>query len=186
MSEHGKTQKSYKMITDYVTGEEIPRVGAEENRQAVERFLVDELGYDRSEIVVDEPLSFPTDQEIYGTELDLVLRLEGRPLAVIKCAAGALASRDREVISAARILEGGPAPYAVVSDGEGARVLLAETGSVAGEGMWAIPTREQGVGILQNYTGAPLPEDRLERQRLVFKTYDMANVNVRRKMESGS
>ena len=38
------TLKPYTMITDFITGREIPNIGAEENRQAVARYLVDEKG----------------------------------------------------------------------------------------------------------------------------------------------
>ena len=33
------------MITDFVTGKDLPNVGAEVNRQAIERFLVEQKGY---------------------------------------------------------------------------------------------------------------------------------------------
>ena len=38
------TLKPYTMITDFVTGLEIPNIGAEENRQAVAQYLVNEKG----------------------------------------------------------------------------------------------------------------------------------------------
>ena len=47
------TLKPYTMITDFVTGREIPNVGAEENRQAVAQYLVNEKGYSKDDIAVD-------------------------------------------------------------------------------------------------------------------------------------
>jgi hypothetical protein len=47
------TQKPYSLITDFITGKEIPNVGAEENRQMVARFLVDEKGFSKEDIEVD-------------------------------------------------------------------------------------------------------------------------------------
>ena len=47
------TLKPYSLITDFVTGKEIPNVGAEENRQMVERFLVAEKGFSKADIEVD-------------------------------------------------------------------------------------------------------------------------------------
>ena len=41
------------MITDFVTGKEIPNVGAEENRQMVARFLVKEKGFSKEDIEID-------------------------------------------------------------------------------------------------------------------------------------
>ena len=48
-----KTLKPYTMITDFLTGREIPNIGAEENRQAVARYLVDAKGYSRDDIEAD-------------------------------------------------------------------------------------------------------------------------------------
>ena len=51
------TLKPYSVITDFITGKEIPNVGAEENRQAVEHFLVEEKGYLKAEIEIDVEIS---------------------------------------------------------------------------------------------------------------------------------
>ena len=45
--------KPFTMIRDFVTGREVPNVGAEENRQAVEKFLVEQKGYQKEDIKVD-------------------------------------------------------------------------------------------------------------------------------------
>ena len=37
--------KPYSMITDFVTDNQVPNVGAEENRQVVEKLLVEQKGY---------------------------------------------------------------------------------------------------------------------------------------------
>jgi hypothetical protein len=42
--------KPYENIIDFVTGKAIPNVGAEENRQAVERLLVEEKGLSQKRI----------------------------------------------------------------------------------------------------------------------------------------
>ena len=45
------TIKPYTLTTDYVTGKEIPNIGAEQNRQAVERFLVEKKGFSKQDII---------------------------------------------------------------------------------------------------------------------------------------
>ena len=44
MTERGN---SILMVVDFVTGEQVPDMGAEANRQAVERILVNRLGYEK-------------------------------------------------------------------------------------------------------------------------------------------
>ncbi len=41
------TLKTYTLITDFISGKEIPNVGAEENRQMVAQFLVNEKDFQR-------------------------------------------------------------------------------------------------------------------------------------------
>ena len=111
--------KPYTMITDFVTGREVPNVGAEENRQAVEKLLVEEKGYLKEAIKVDVDIAITVAGEPYRSQIDLVVSADGgqMPFMVIKCAAGSLGSREREIVAAARLLEEYQIPRAVVSDG---------------------------------------------------------------------
>jgi hypothetical protein len=110
--------------------------------------------------------------------LDLVIQIEGRPLIAIKCAAGSLGSREREIVSAARLYGTSPLPLAVVSDGSSAIVWDAATGKKTGDGLAAIPTRNAAVNMAQAEPLPPVAPDRLTREKLVFRSYDAMNVNV--------
>ena len=57
-------KKSHEMITDFITGEIVPDIGAEANRQDVERFLVNEKGFSKEDIKVD---------------VDIELNIAGKP-----------------------------------------------------------------------------------------------------------
>ena len=43
------------LLKDYITGKEIPNVGAEENRQAVAKYLVEEKGFAKEDLQVIQP-----------------------------------------------------------------------------------------------------------------------------------
>ena len=47
------TLKPYTMITDFVTGKDLPNIGAEENRQVIERFLIEQKGYLKDDVQID-------------------------------------------------------------------------------------------------------------------------------------
>ena len=167
-------------IIDFITGQPVPNIGAEANRQQVERYLVEEKRYRREEVLVDVPIQVEIDGEKYRSTVDLVLRIDGRMLAAIKCAAGSLGSREREVVSAARLLEASPLPLAVVSDGVSATVLDPMSGKRKGDGMDAIPDRTQAVALAKADRLPPIAPDRLAREKLVFRSYDSMNINVSR------
>jgi hypothetical protein len=177
--------KSYTLITDYVTGKAMPNIGAEENRQALERFLVAEKGYLKEDIAVDVDIEMSIAGEPYRSQVDLVVSV-GRPktsIMAIKCAAGSLGSREREILAAARLLDEYQIPLAVVSDGKTAVLLDSLTGKKVGEGLERIPTKEEALARLQTAGRVPLAKDRREREKLIFRTFDSANVNVQRNIE---
>jgi len=173
-------QKPYEMIIDYITGKEIPNVGAEENRQAVEIFLVEQKNYSKSDITVNADIKLQIGLDAYQSQIDLLVNIHDQSFMLIKCVAGSLGSHERETIAAARLLETNQIPVSVVSDGKNALIRDVITGKKMGEGLTNIPSRDDAIQILYKYTPTPLPTDRIEREKLVFRTYDSMKVNVQR------
>jgi 2,3-bisphosphoglycerate-independent phosphoglycerate mutase len=165
-------------IVDFVTQKETPLVGAEENRQVVEKFLVNDRGFLKEDIEVDAELSFNINGETYASTVDLIVSAASRRFMAIRCAAGSLGSREREILAAARLLD---IPYAVVSDGKTAVALDARTGEKLSEGLTALWSKDNAMDALKHYQPAAFSEGRLEKERLIFRTYDSMNVNVVRK-----
>jgi hypothetical protein len=178
------TLKPYSLIIDFVTGIERPNVGAEENRQVVERYLVNDRGYLKEDIEVDADIELSIDGETYRSQVDLVVTADGgrTRFMAIKCAAGALGSREREILAASRLLDRYQIPVAVVSDGKTAVVLNTVSGKKLAEGLDAIPTKTQAQQRLKHTTLVPFPAERREREALIFRSYDSMNVNVSRKL----
>jgi hypothetical protein len=176
--------KPYKMITDYITGEEVPCIGAEETRQKVERFLVETKGYDKDNIEVDADLTFAIGDETVRSNVDLVIRVEGKRFAVFKCVPGSLGSRHRETVASARLLDAYQIPFSVVTDGNTAELLDTVTGQVLGQGMDAIPSKDQAIDQIHGISLEPFPENKVEREKIIFRSYDDMYVNVKRKLKS--
>jgi hypothetical protein len=171
-------QKPYEMIKDYITGNEIPNVGSEENRQAVERFLVEQKNYSPSEIILNEDINLQIGLDRYQSQIDMLIRIHDQSVMIIKCVAGSLGSHEREAIAAARLLENNQIPVSVVSDGKNALIRDVVTGKKMGDGLAMIPSREDAVQLLYKYTPTPVHEGRIEREKLVFRTYDSMKVNA--------
>jgi hypothetical protein len=179
------TLKPYSLITDFVTGKEIPNVGAEDNRQMVERFLVNEKGYSKADIEVDVDIEITVAGEIYHSQIDLVVSVDGgfTRFMAIKCAAASLGSREREILAASRLLCENQLPFSVVSDGKTAIVLDTISGRKLGEGLNTIPSRQEAREKLETMTRVPFPQKKLEREKLIFRSYDSMNVNVGRNVK---
>jgi len=175
--------KPYGMLTDYITGNEVPNIGAEENRQQVERFLIEKKGYDRGDIEVGADLRFSLHDEEVHSNVDLVVSVSGRRFMVLRCVPGSFVSRQRETLAAARLLDDYQVPFSVVTDGKDATLLDTITGEVLGQDMNAIPSKEEAVQEMKEMALQPFPQEKLERERIIFRSYDEMNINVQRKLK---
>ena len=135
------SERPEETLIDFITGRSIPNQGAEGNRQAVERLLIEVKGYDREEIQVDAEIQLEVDGECFSSTVDLVVCVNGSRYMIINCAAGPLSSREREVIAAARLLEDYQVPVSVASDGDSAIVWDTVSGDLIGSGLDAIPSK---------------------------------------------
>jgi len=167
-------------LKDYLTGNLVPDVGAESHRQTVLRFLVEEKGYDRKALWMDAPLKLRIGDQPYLAKIDLIVKAGAplRPIMAFKCCAGSLGSREREILAAARIFDSLPIPLAVVSDGRDALILDTATGKLSARGLAALPTPQEAARRLAEQPPQPYPEERREREKLIFRTYDQDNVNI--------
>jgi Type I restriction enzyme R protein N terminus (HSDR_N) len=177
------TETNPDVIVDFITGETVPNVGTECHRQQLERYLVEQKGYRREEVLVDAPIQVDIDGEVYRSKVDLVIRIDGRPLMAVKCAAGSLGSREREILSAARLFGPTPLPLAVVSDGATATVLDVASGKKKGEGLAAFPHRTEAADLARAARLPPITPERLTREKRIFRSYDSMNVNVHTREE---
>jgi hypothetical protein len=174
--------KPYDMLTDYITENEVPNIGAEENRQRVERFLVETKGYSKDDIEVDADLKFTIGDEDVHSNVDLVVSVQGKRFMVLKCVPGSLGSRQRETLAAARLLDAYQIPFSVVTDGKDAELLDTVTGEVLDHGMEAIASKQEALERMKDVKLEPYPEEKLERERIIFRSYDEMYVNVQRKL----
>ena len=173
--------KPYRMIKDFVSGKDIPEVGAEANRQTVERMLIQDKGFTREDIEVDTGIAFEVAGERYASTVDLVVSVDGgaNRCMVFKCVPGSLESCEREVVAAARLVdERYQIPFAVVSDGVNAVVFDTNTGKKIGDGLAAIPNKSAARKMMASLSLQPYPAQRIQRERLIFRTYNCEYVNV--------
>jgi hypothetical protein len=175
-----KTENDHDTMVDYITGKTVPNVGTEEIRQRVEKFLVEERGYSKEAIAVDADIAVEIDGEKYTSQLDLVVSAEGSAFMVVKCAAGSLESREREVVSAARIFASHPLPRAVVTDSQTAVVYDVISGKKISQGLEAIPSFSQALELLSGYQPPNFSDIKKKKEKIIYRSYDSMNVNTQR------
>lgn len=151
---------------DLITGQALPGCDDDYVRQALERLLLG-LGYGPDAVEVDHAVDVELDDRRLRVVADLLLKDQGRPAMVIRCARGSLVSRENETLAAARLLAGTWLPLAVVSNGQDAELLDVATGRVLASGLEAIPgPAELGRLVAERPPHRPTPAQRRQAARV--------------------
>ncbi len=172
------TESNIQPITDFITGETLPNVGAEENRQAAERLLIEKCGYSKAAIRVNVPLSVMVKGEVYHGRVDLAVSAKARTMMVIKCVAGSPGSWLREMVAAARLLEETPVPWAVVTDGHSAVAMDLTKGQTVEGSLGEILSLEKATLMADQPPLPQLNEKQRQKESILFRSYNMDQVNV--------
>jgi hypothetical protein len=145
---------------------------AAQARKMVEYLLLEKKGYGQEDVLKGAAFEVKLGEETVWSSVDFIVSVDGRKAMIIKCAAGSLDSRQRQAVAAARVIASPPVLVAVVADPENAVVLDVVTGKVIGEGFGAIPVKEQLLRILSETEPAPLPPERIEKEKRILLAFD--------------
>jgi hypothetical protein len=159
-------------LTDCLTGKEIPFSNRDNIRQKMLGFLIDEKGYRQEDIRVDREIRYGIDGSEMVSLVDISIVLGNRTLMVWKCASGSVVSRERQIIASARLLEDYLVPLAVATNGRDLELLDTSTEKVKGEGLDAIPRREELEGIAEEFSPRPTNKKKLANEQRVLFAYD--------------
>ncbi len=141
-------------------------------RRRVKDFLVNEKGYSMEDIEVDKEFEVSVEDIRALTSVDYVLKLNGRRFMAIKCSPGALESRERHLVSFARVVDAYQISFAVITDGSVARILDAKSGKLFSEGLASLPDRVRAAEMADTMELVPYPKDRLEREKRILLAFD--------------
>ncbi len=159
-------------IEDYLTGESLEMTTYEDLRQGLARLLVEEKGYPRGNLFPKVAIAFQVDGKPFSRNVDILVRdNHGRPALALLFCSGTPETYTREAVYAARLLPGGPAPLAIVTDSKDARLLSTANGKSLADGFAAIPTWKELQALLTEHPAPQMDPARLEREQRVFYMY---------------
>ena len=160
-------------LADFLTGEILDDTLDERYRQKIARLLVERKGYAPQEIEPRRDLLLQAGQRRAVIKIDFVVRLAGRAGMVVRFGPGSLVSRERPTLAVARLVEAYQVPIAVVTNGEDAEVLLAESGAVSGRGLDAVPSRSELLEAIRNHSFEPIAPQRAVMEARVAYCYEV-------------
>jgi hypothetical protein len=164
----------YGTCHDYLTGESLPDTDDERYRQKLVRFLVEEKGYAKDDLESRLKIETLFAKQFVTSRIDVVVRLTGKRIMVVRYGPGSLVTRERAAIAAARVLdETQRIPWVVVTNGEDAEMLETATGKVLRQGLAGIPTREEALNLFSDLDFSPFPAEKRERELRILNAFDV-------------
>lgn len=165
----------YGQCRDFITGEQLVDTDDERMRQELARLMVAEKGWAREEVEMRLRIETLFNRQFVASKITMALRLEGRRCLIIRYAPGSLVTRERAALAAARVLDADhQIPLVVVTNGRDAELLDTASGEVLGQGMAAIPSKEEVRALLAGRSyGPPYEGARRERELRVLNAFDV-------------
>jgi len=156
-------------LTDLLTGEILDDTLDERYRQKIARLLVEQAGYPPEEIEPRRELMLRAGERRASIKVDFVVRIAGKSMMVIRFGPGSIVSRERPALAVSRLIEAYQVPIAVVTNGQDAEVLAAESGNILGRGLESIPSRSELLDRVQTYAfEAITPQRALMEARIAY------------------
>jgi hypothetical protein len=165
----------YGTLNDFITGEELPDTDDERTRQELSKMMVEDLGYKKEDLEPRRFIETLFSSQFVRSNIELTVNLGDKNFMIIRYAPGALVTRERSVVAAARVLEKEyQIPLAVITNGQDAELLDTANGKVLATGMGAIPTRVQAEEMLADLNFRDAPEGKKREGELrILNAFDV-------------
>ncbi len=141
-------------------------------RAKVLKELLGGKGYEPGDLEEGVPFVLDTGSEVFPLKVSLILRLQGRPLMLIRCGAGSVQARERAALALARIFTDPPIPLTAVTNGKDTLLLDTVSGQILAQDWEAFPDRNRLLKEAPFLKSRPLPENRLEKERRILAAFE--------------
>ena len=141
-------------------------------RSRIIDYLLSRKGYSQEELETEREFRVELPEGPFTVRADIILKEGGVRFMVVKCALSSLESWERHSIAFCRVVEPYQIPYAVITDGERARVMnILKKGEVS-EGLESIPSKREAPAIVRALATAPYPEEKRVKEKRMLYAFD--------------
>jgi len=152
--------------------EEIETIQLSGIKQAVWEFLIKEKQFKPKEIETDPEFRLILGDRETTVSIDFVVNLPSASLMVLQCSSGSLEAWERYVTAFARVVKDYQIPYAVVTDGDKARIIDVLAGKLIGDSLGQLFNREEALDRMKDFKKIPCPVNKLEREKRIVYAFE--------------
>ncbi|TAN41094.1 MAG: hypothetical protein EPN22_16495 [Nitrospirae bacterium] len=135
-------------------------------------FLMFQKGYCKIDLQEKVLFKIELPDASFDALADIVITLNGRRFILVKCAVNSPASWERYSVAFCRVADVYQIPYAVVTDGEDAKLLDAVRGRPISEGLESIPSKDEAIELFGKTEFMPFPAQKAEREKRILFAFD--------------
>jgi len=142
-------------------------------KQKVWEFLIKEKQFKLEEIETDPEFRVTLGHSEITVSIDFVLNLPSVSfIMVIQCKTASIESWERYFTSFARVVKDYQIPYAMVTDGENARIIDVLAGKLIGESLNELFNRQETLNKIKDSKKIPCPVNRLEKEKRILYAFE--------------
>lgn len=142
-------------------------------------FLIREKGFLREEILVDPEFELKLSDCLINISIDFIIMVNDKYAMLIRCAPTSIESWERYVLAFARVIRNYQIPFAVVTDGERARIMDVLTGKLLGERLEDLPSKEDLLKYMRDFSFPAFPEEKMEREKRIVYAFEGVKCEVK-------
>jgi hypothetical protein len=172
MEENLKDEKE-KLIKDKIIKQEIQEMMQLKGiKQMVWDTLTLEKGYKIDDIIVDPQFNIEIDKKPISVSIDFAVEINSLKTIIIRCTSSALESWERYIIAFSRAVEDYQIPFAVITDGENAKILDTINNKLLGNKLSELFNRETALTLIKDYKRISYNPERLEREKRIIYAFE--------------
>jgi hypothetical protein len=162
-----------KLIKEMIIEEEyVEKMQLKGIKTKVWEILTMEKKFHPGEIEIDPEFNLTLSDCEITVSVDFIINFPSESFMVIKCSPTAIESWERYVISFAKVIKDYQIPYAVVTDGDNARIIDILTGSIVSESLSSLFNREEALDKMRDFKKIPCPAKRLEKEKRIIYAFE--------------
>jgi hypothetical protein len=157
------------LISEQVAHEErIANMGLSHVNKAVVDYLLSEKGYRAEDLEVEREFRIELGDEVFSVKSDIVLKVEGRIVLLVKCAMTSPDSWERYMVAMCRVACNEVIPFCLVTDGEYAGLIDVRSGDPVSNSFGHIPSRQEALRIVEDMASAPFAMEKAEKEKRIL------------------
>lgn len=140
--------------------------------QMIWEMLIKEKGFNPEEIEINPEFRLQLSNCEANVSVDFIINLSSVSFMAIRSVSTAIESWERYIVAFARSVKDYQIPYAMVTDGENARIIDVLSGSLISDSIKGLFNRQEASNLIKDFKKIPCPAKILEKEKRIVYAFE--------------